>query len=62
MAFKPVQDEHDEAEDKIKQVKDITKETTKKAEEYEKTATDEIGRAIEDLTDTIDMAELGTGY
>ena len=29
VAFKPVQDEHDEAEDKIKQVKDITKETTK---------------------------------
>jgi len=58
VAFKPVQDEHDEAEDKIKQVKDITKETTQKAEEYEKTATDEIGQAIEDLTDKIEMAEL----
>ena len=60
MAFKPIQDEHDEAEDKIKQVKDITAETKNTTENYDKTAKEEIDQAIEELAGKIDMAELGT--
>ena len=60
MAFKPVQDEHDEAENKIEQVKDIAAETKNTTENYDKTAKEEIDQAIGELADKIDMAELGT--
>jgi len=56
--FKPVKDEHTEAEEKTKEVEEKAKETRNSITEYHETATEEIDQAIADLNDQIAMAEL----